>query len=161
MNGRLITEWSSNHLDLLAEEYYFQAAVLLSQYPLLDLQVLYGFLETYQTYGKKPLVWRNHTKAKGWKKPGPILIQVSYVTIITLCSHQIRQKSAAACLFHLHNPYNLSRFQHIIDKSSPSGEFVPFLRNFLRFGILQSTQMNQLWFLRGFFRYKPRNQTIG
>ena len=34
--------------------------------------MLYGFLETYQTYGKKPLVWRNHTKAKGWKKPGHI-----------------------------------------------------------------------------------------
>ena len=26
--------------------------------------------KTYQTDEKKPLVWRNHTKAKGWKKPG-------------------------------------------------------------------------------------------
>ena len=29
-------------------------------------------LVTYQTDDKKPLVWRNHTKAKGWKKPGHI-----------------------------------------------------------------------------------------
>ena len=37
-----------------------------------DFGVLYGFLETNQTNEKKPAVWRNHTKAKGRKKPGQL-----------------------------------------------------------------------------------------
>ena len=51
-----------------------------------DLKVLYGFLESYQTDDKKPLVWRNHTKAKGWKKPGPI-IQVSNLLNVLYVNH--------------------------------------------------------------------------
>ena len=39
----------------------------------LDFGVLYGFLETNQTNKKKPAVWRNHTKAKGRKKPGQLI----------------------------------------------------------------------------------------
>ena len=57
-----------------------------------DFKVLCGFLETYQTDHKKPLVWRNHTKAKGWKIPGHILVPdffKSFVVCITLCTMHI------------------------------------------------------------------------
>ena len=44
----------------------------------LDFGVLYGFLETNQTNEKKPAVWRNHTKAKGRKKPGQLPRQLTF-----------------------------------------------------------------------------------
>ena len=78
---------------------------------IVDFGVLYGFLETNQTNYKKPVVWRNHTKAKGWKKPGPIIpdynLNVPYVNHHGVQWKRRQKRRNAIRLFSYHDHFSL------------------------------------------------------